>query len=196
MFHDFYNEVHVDEKWFSLFKVKQRVILHPMESRRVQKCSSKRYLPKIMFMAAVARPRYDAHTRTSFDGLIGIWPFTKKKEAERTSYKRKKGTIKTVAIKNVTNIENKRMLVDNVIPAIKAKFPSSCKNRPLYIQLDNARPHTVRVDELIEQQNRWCNDGWNIQIKRQPPNSPDMNILDLVSDGYTIVLAYSGFVNC
>ena len=182
MFHNFYNEVHVDEKWFSLFKVKQRVILHPLEERRVQKCTSKRYVPKIMFMAAVARPRYDSHTKTWFDGLIGIWPFITKKEAKRSSYKRKKGTIETVAIGNVTNVEHERMLVDNVIPAIKAKFPSSCKNQPLYIQLDNARPHTVRVDKLIEEQNRTSNDGWNILIKRQPPNSPDMNILDLVSE--------------
>jgi len=63
-FHDFYNEVHVDEKWFSLFKVKQRVILHPLEEKRIQKCASKRYVPKIMFMAAVSRPRYDAHTKS------------------------------------------------------------------------------------------------------------------------------------
>ena len=64
MFHNFYNEVHVDEKWFSLFKVKQRVILHPLEERRTQKCASKRYVPKIMFLAAVARPRFDHHSKT------------------------------------------------------------------------------------------------------------------------------------
>jgi len=151
----------------------------PLEERRVQKCTSKRYVPKIMFMATVARPRYDVHTKSWFAGLIGIWSFTTKKDAERISYKGKEGTIEMVAIKNVTKFEHERMLVDNAIPAIKTKFPSRCKNRPLYIQLDNARPHTVCVDELIEQLNRWWNNGWNIQIKRQPPNSPDMNILDL-----------------
>ena len=72
------------------------------------------------------------------------------------------------------------MLLDNVIPAIKAKFPTSRKNRPIYIQMDNAKPHTVRVDKLIEEQ---CSqDGWDIRIKKQPPNSPDLNVLDLVSN--------------
>ena len=75
-----------------------------------------------------------------------------------------------VPIKFVTDVEHERMLVDMVIPAIKAKFPSSSKGKPLFIQMDNAQPHTVRVDKLI--------------IKRQPPNLPDMNILDLVSDTY------------
>ena len=74
------------------------------------------------------------------------------------------------------------MLVDNVIPAIKAKFPTSQKNRPVYIQLDNARPHTIRVDKLIEEQCSKDEDGWDIRIKRQPPNSPDLNVLDLVSN--------------
>ena len=59
-----------------------------------------------------------------------------------------------MAIGTVTNVEHGWMLVEKVIPAIKAKFPSSCKNKPLYIQLDNARPNTVKVDELIKQHNR------------------------------------------
>lgn len=92
----------MDEKWFSIFQVKQRVILHPMEERRIQKCASKRYVTKIMFIAAVDRPRFDFHSKTWFDGLIGVWPFTTWKAAERTSYKRKKGKLEQVAIGSVT----------------------------------------------------------------------------------------------
>jgi len=84
-----------------------------------------------------------------------------------------------VPIKSVTNVEHERMLVDMVITAIKAKFPSSSKGKPLFIQADNARPHTVRVDKLIEEVERQSTNGWDIRIQRQPPNSPDMNILDL-----------------
>ena len=100
----------------------------------------------------------------------------------RSSHLRPKGTLETVAIKSVTNVEHERMLVDNVVPAIKANFPVSRKNQPVYIQLDNARPHTVRVDKLIEEQCAVGVDGWDIRIKRQPPNSPDLNVLDLVSE--------------
>ena len=112
--------------------------------------------------------------------MIGCWGFTEIKEAERTSYRRKKGTLETVGIQSITNVEHERMLIDNVIPAIKAKFPS--RNRTIYIQMDNAKPHTIRVDKLIEEECKKDGDGWDIRIKRQPPNSPDFNVLDLVSD--------------
>ena len=85
---NFYSEVHIDEKWFYLHKVKRGIILHPDEPKRVQKCQSKRFVPKIMFMAAVARPRFDQEKKSWFDGLIGIFPFTKIKAAERSSYRR------------------------------------------------------------------------------------------------------------
>ena len=135
-----------------------------------------------MFLCAVARPRWDTASDSWFNGLIGCWAFTEVKEAERSSHLRPKGALETVVIKSVTNVEHERMLVDNVIPAIKAKFSVSRKSQPVYIQLDNARPHTVRVDKLIEEQCAVSDDGWDIRIKRQPPNSPDLNVLDLVSN--------------
>ena len=135
-----------------------------------------------MFLCAVARPRFDTASKSWFNGFIGCWPFTEVKEAARSSHLWPKGTLETVAIKSVTNVEHKRMLVDNVIPAIKADFPVSRKNQPVYIQLYNARPHTVRVDKLIEEQCSLGDDGWHIRIKRQPPNSPGLNVLDLVSE--------------
>ena len=82
------------------------------------------------------------------------------------------------------------LLVNKVIPAIKAKFHRSSKNQTISIQLDNARPHTVRVDRLIKQMLK--DSGWNIKMKKQPPHSPDLNALDLVSDTYPLLLCFGG----
>ena len=110
-FYDFYSEVHINDKWFYLHKVKRGIILHPDEPKRVQKCQSKRVVTKVMFMATVARPRYDHHKKSWFNRLIGIFPFTEFKEAKRTSYRRKKETMEQVPITRVTNLEHEQMLV-------------------------------------------------------------------------------------
>ena len=132
-----------------------------------------------MFLAAVARPRFDYNKGAWFDGLIGIWEFAEDKVVKRTSINCPAGTTERVAIDKVTNKEHKDMLVKKVIPAIKAKFPTSSKNKPIYIQLDNAGPHTKRVDKLINSMSKA--DGWDIRMKKKPPCLPDFNILDLVS---------------
>ena len=75
-----------------------------------------------------------------------------------------------VPIAKITNLEHEEMLVNHVLPAIKDKFPKSYKNKTIHIQLDNARPHTVRVDRQIEKMS--SDSGWNIKMKKQPPNSP------------------------
>ena len=47
----------------------------------------------------------------------------------------------------------------------------------IYIQQDNAKPHIAHNDrEFLEEAMK---DGFNIQLVQQPPNSPDMNVLDL-----------------
>ncbi|ETI38655.1 hypothetical protein F443_15671 [Phytophthora nicotianae P1569] len=51
------------------------------------------------------------------------------------------------------------------------------KNRPIYIQQDNAKPHVSPRDSYV--MNTGQSDGWNIVVMFQPPNSPDLNVLDL-----------------
>jgi hypothetical protein len=48
-----------------------------------------------MFLAAVARPRYDPEGECTFDGKIGMFPFVKRVAAKRTSKNCEKGTIET-----------------------------------------------------------------------------------------------------
>ena len=127
LFDSSYYDVHIDERWFFVHKVKTGIVLHLDEPKRVQKCQSKRFVPTIMFMAAVACPR------PGFDGLIGIFEFTEFNEAKRSSYRRKKGTMEQVSIARISNVEHKQMLVNQMILAIKAKFPWSSENQTISI---------------------------------------------------------------
>ena len=175
LFGDMYDHVHIDEKWFFLSKTKRNYYLLAEEPIPDWKCKSKRYIDKVMFMAAVARPRWIAHSKKWFDGLIGIWPYVKKEPALRNSKNRAKGTLVTKNIQSVNNQQHQIMMEQNVIPAIKEKWPDGHKT--IYIQQDNAKPHSASCDNKLQESA--LEDGWDIQLKRQPPNSPDLNVLDL-----------------
>jgi hypothetical protein len=69
-----------------MIKVKRGVIKHPNEPKSVQKCQSRHFVEKIMFLCAVARPRYDNNSGQWLNCLISCWGFTEVKEAERSSY--------------------------------------------------------------------------------------------------------------
>ncbi|KAF0704838.1 Aste57867_7242 [Aphanomyces stellatus] len=95
-FGNMYNYVHIDEKWFYLTTVKKKFYVYANEVVATRACKSKRFITKVMFLAAVARPRYDANKKCIFDRKIGIWPFVQKSVAVRTSRNRPKGAILTV----------------------------------------------------------------------------------------------------
>ncbi|ETV82539.1 hypothetical protein H257_05143 [Aphanomyces astaci] len=92
------NYVHVDEKWFYLTKVNRRYYVYDDEEVAARTVKSKHFITKVMFLAAVARPRFDPHTRRVFDGKIGVWPFVEVVAAKRTSVNRDKGTLVTVPL--------------------------------------------------------------------------------------------------
>lgn len=48
--------VHIDEKWFYATTLGKNVWAHPELGVPVQKVTSRRYITKVMFLAAVARP--------------------------------------------------------------------------------------------------------------------------------------------
>ncbi|KAG3254500.1 hypothetical protein PI124_g1009 [Phytophthora idaei] len=87
-----------------------------------------------------------------FDGKIGLWPLTETYVAMRGSVNRKKGTICTRNVASGDRPLYKHYIIEEVIPAIKAKWPAS-------------EPGT--------------SDDWNIRLLFQPPNSSDLNVLDL-----------------
>ncbi|ETI53387.1 hypothetical protein F443_03632 [Phytophthora nicotianae P1569] len=177
VFADMFDVVHIDEKWFNEDTDRKCYYLDADEEEPVRQRQSKRFISKTMFIAAVARPRYDAHRKQAFDGKIGIWAFAEEYEAKRTSKNRPKGTIVLRNVESVDREAYKATLIGDIIPAIKAKWPRSGKKRTIYIQQDNAKPHVSVDDPDIMAAGR--SGGWDIRMRCQPPNSPDLNVLDL-----------------
>ena len=175
-FQDFLNFVHLDEKWFYICKNGQKYYLHDDEDVPTRKVQHKSHITKVMFLAVVARPRFDPHRQSMFSGKIGIFPFTELRQAVRSSARRAAGTWETKCVE-VTKERYKEKLIQNVIPAIKRDWPRARRGETIWAQHDNAPSHNLNEDPDIV---RECTaDGWDIKFISQPANSPDLNILDL-----------------
>lgn len=175
VFSSMHDMVHIDEKWFDMMKVKESYYLVPSEIEPYRYVQSKRFIGRVMFVCAVARPRYDYRKRRMFDGKIGIWPFVEKVAAKRNSKNRPAGTIEVKPI-TVTRDVYREYLENKVFPAIRSKFPFQRHTR-VRLQQDNAKPHISENDDSILHQS-FVN-SQRISILCQPANSPDLNILDL-----------------
>ncbi|ETV67858.1 hypothetical protein H257_15982 [Aphanomyces astaci] len=162
-FLDMHDVVHLDEKWFNADKDRRKVYLTKGERIGRRACKSKRFIPKVMFLAAVARPQYDDAGNLIFDGKIGMWPFVTSTPAIRTSRNRPAGTI----YGHYSGQRERR----------GAKMPSVSKR--VVIQHDNASPHASVSDGVLDAIQGHFADGWEFRVRRQPPNSPDLNVLDL-----------------
>ncbi|GMF48789.1 unnamed protein product [Phytophthora fragariaefolia] len=156
-----YDVVHVDEKWFNMYKASSRYYLTADESLAYRTCPNKRYIGKVMFLAAIARPRYDFTTKKYFDGKIGIWPIVERTKAKKTSKTRVAGTPITKNI-NMSRKIYVQMLKDKVFPAIREKWPGP-------------RGEEDHGEVIAAGQEK----GWKIKMVCQPPRSPMCNILDL-----------------
>jgi hypothetical protein len=68
-------------------------------------------------------------------------------------------------------------MINQVLLAIRSKWPREDVGRPIFIQQDNAPSH-LKLDDP-----EFCAaaklGGFDIRLICQPPNSPDFNILDL-----------------
>ncbi|XP_021858883.2 uncharacterized protein [Spinacia oleracea] len=148
-YYNMYDFIHIDEKWFYLTQKKKRVYFANNEPYPHKSAKSRTKVPKFMFMAAVARPRWAQDRQCKFDSKIGIFPFTDSVAAKRSPKNRVKGTIETEPVKSFNQIETKGMLINTLIPPIKEKWPPHEGENVIFIIQDN------------------------------PTNSPDCNILDL-----------------
>ena len=86
---------------------------------------NKRYISKVILLAAVARPRYDFHRKAKFDGKIGIWPIVETTPAKRFSPNRPAGTLVTQNV-TMTREAYVRMLKEKVFPAIRKLWSGNC----------------------------------------------------------------------
>ena len=69
---DMYDGVHVDEKWFLLSQVTGKYYLAPRECKPYRTCKSKRFICKVMFLVATAKPRFNEDGFCPFDRKIGL----------------------------------------------------------------------------------------------------------------------------
>ncbi|VFQ96364.1 unnamed protein product [Cuscuta campestris] len=175
-FKSFHNVLHIDEKWFFMSKTSQKFYLLPEEEDPYRACKSKRFIAKVMFLCVVGRPLFGENKELLRDGKVGIFHFTEKMQAKRKSKNRERGVVEVKAITSVTKQITKEMLINTVIPAIQEKWPSQL-SKIIQIQQDNARPHIQGIDtDFVAAGN---SNGFQITLCNQPPNSPDLNVLDL-----------------
>ena len=166
--------IHVNEKWFYLTKDGQRFIILADEEEPYRHVQHKSFLTKIMFLCAVARPRYDTNKNAWFDGKIGIWPIGKWEPAKRNSKKRAKGT--PVWKNQLINWDvYHEYLIQKLLPAVKEKWPRN--NARIRLQQDGAKSHILEDDAEFKEAVQQI--GLNLTLFTQAPNSPDTNILDL-----------------
>ncbi|ETV71917.1 hypothetical protein H257_12754 [Aphanomyces astaci] len=119
VFDDMWDLVHLDEKCFNAERNMRKVYLTESEEHEQRTWSSKRFIPKVMILAAVARPRHDDERGTNFDGKIGMWPIVQYLPAVLNSRNRPTGTIMPTLV-NVDTVVYSDYVITRVIPSIKA----------------------------------------------------------------------------
>ena len=166
--------IHIDKKWFYLTKDGQRFIIVAYEEELYRHVQHKLFLTKIMFLCAVARPRYDMNKNAWFDGKIGIWPIRKWEMAKQSSKKPTKGM---PVWKNqcITQDVYHEYLIQKFLPAVKERWPMS--NGRIQLQQDGAKTHIL--EDNVEFKEAVDKIGLNLTVFTQLPNSPDTNILNL-----------------
>jgi len=176
-FKDQLNTVHIDESWFYLVKVSNRIRTMPgvvvPDNPTTQ---HKSHITKVMFVVAFGRPQRRPDG-TWFDGKIGCWPMTKRVLTQRNSINRPRGVLET-KIKNVDAVAYQDVFTrhNGVFATMKNKM-AWLKESGHVVQQDGAGPHTGAA--TAELNRLGALDGWKIVVKTQPAQSPDLNILDL-----------------
>jgi len=95
--------------------------LLPHEVGPKRNTQNKKIIPKIMFLCAVTRPRFDKSKSQYFDGKIDLWPFIHQVPAVRNSKNSSKGTLITKP-KIVDRNKFRYMLVEKVILVVRYAF--------------------------------------------------------------------------
>jgi hypothetical protein len=88
-YNDMEEWVHVDEKCYIITEAQLHLYLASDEVVPVRRVKHKCHIEKVMYLSAVAtRPRFNAQGDMTWDGLIGIWPFTPQVASQRGSINR------------------------------------------------------------------------------------------------------------
>ena len=185
-FKDMFDRVDIDEKWFYQTKDGTRYILTSSEQEELERephrtISHKSHITKVMFLCAQARPRWDPHLHTLWDGKIGIWPIGAFAPAQRASINRPAGTA-VWHDETINQVKYRELLLQKVFPAIMTKWPRGEWGRPnviIRVQQDGAPSHIRPNDPALLQGLQQLGIHNKVLLYTQPSNSPDTNINDL-----------------
>jgi hypothetical protein len=139
---------------------------------------SKSHIPKVMFLILIALPQRNSTTGQVFDGKVGIRPLVKMVPAKRRSKNRAAGTIELKPF-SMVGPEYRTFLIER-----NGLFDALHESGLIIgiqhwtIQQDGAKPH-VNKDIVAEISLSGHLNGRNIDVSTQPPQSPDLNVLDL-----------------
>ena len=143
---DMMDQIHVDEKWFFLSWQKERYLLLPDKKNPKQCVKSKSHKTKVMFLCAIAHPRFNPCANSWWDGKLGIWPIGDWEPAMRGSKNQPRGTL-VWKNKAVTKEVYHELLISKLLPAIVEKWPQMDRlSRKIWIQQDGAKTH-IRADD-------------------------------------------------
>jgi hypothetical protein len=180
-FLDQMDRVHIDEKWFNMCQDGEGYILVDGEEPPKRHVKHKNFIGKVLFLCAQARPWWDPHTNTQWDGKICIWPIGTVKPAERSSVHRPRGTLEWHN-QTIDNDVYQDLLVNNVLTEVMNKWPVGQWNNPCFkvlIQQDGVGGHCSHKDDYLAEALEELGLTGKVAFYTQPPNSPDLNILDL-----------------
>lgn len=175
---DQYDTVHVDETWFYLNYIQNKILVFDgIVIPDAPTTRHRSHIVKVMFLVAMARPRKFPEGN-DFDGKIGLWPCVSTSPAKRNSNKRPKGTLITQSRSMDSEFYYELFTKPGgVIEKIKEKMPWLI-GKTVKIQHDGAPPHSGSQNETLISQFGSVGD-WRFNFVTQPPQSPDLNILDL-----------------
>ena len=166
--------IHIDKKWFYLTKDGQCFIIAVDEEEPYRHVQHKSFLTKIMFLCAVARPRYDTNKNTWFDRKIGIWPIGKWEPVKQSLKKHAKG-MPVWKSQCITWDVYREYLIQKFLPGVKERWPT--RNRTIWLQQDGAKSHIL--EDVMEFKEAVDEIGLDLTVFTQSSNSPDTNILNL-----------------
>ena len=170
-----YNYIHINEKWFYVHHDGGKVYVtaeeDAPEDHHVQ---HKLHIRKVMFFAAIARPR-PVGRREWWDGKLGCWALTETVVTQRKSKYRPKGALEVKTIPADQSSVEKMM--ERLSKAIDNQWPEHHRHRTIKIQMDNASPHINKNNKAWKAAR--AGKTLKVQLVRQPPQLPDMNVLDL-----------------
>ena len=194
-FTDNRNTVHADEAWYYLRRDGTKVRMMKLQNGEYQtfetvRTKSKRYIGKVMFIAAVCRP-HPTHPKVqggneSHDGKASMHSFTDVGTYTRGHLA---GEEKIVNV-SVTGEEYCRKIHQHVVPDIMRNMWWFHKDsgmpeagQTVFIQQDGASPHTSNFAQRslrhLESGSFFNRHGFRFRVVTQPAQSPDLNVLDL-----------------